>query len=72
MLTLAQIAATFTEYLNSDFHGPELLKAELKGEVEGYTLAEVTYHGGKPEHVFTRTLKFQWDTEDERVYIYFH
>lgn len=72
MLTLAQIAATFTEYLNSDFNGAELLKVELKGEQDGCTMAEVTYHGGKPQFVFTRTLKFQWDETDERIYIYFH
>lgn len=71
MLTLAQITATFTEHLESQFHNPVVLKAEYLGEQDGMTSAQFTYHGGKPEHVFTGQYKFQWDETDERIYVYF-
>lgn len=71
MLTLAEITTAFTYHLNHDFHNPFLFKAEHKGERDGFTVGEFTYHGGKPEHVFTKTFEFRKEDWDDRVILYF-
>lgn len=71
MLTLSQIVAAFEAHLDSQFHGPAILKVERLEDQNGMAVAVFTYHGGKPEHVFTSEYKFQWDETEDRVIVYF-